>query len=82
MAKRFEAVTRSLLEKHPADWLDAFGLAHAAPVRVVNSDLSTVTAEADKVLWVEGADPGWSTSSCKPATTASSRSGCYDTMCS
>jgi predicted transposase YdaD len=57
MAKRFDAVTRSLLEKHPADWLDAFGLAHAVPVRVVNSDLSTVTAEADKVLRVEGADP-------------------------
>jgi predicted transposase YdaD len=57
MVKQFDAVTRSLLEKHPADWLAAFGLGRGWPVDVVNSDLSTVTAEADKVIRVEGVVP-------------------------
>jgi hypothetical protein len=54
MAKTFDATTRSYLEKHPADWSTAFGLAAGAKLQVVNSDLSTITTEADKVLLVEG----------------------------
>jgi len=54
MSKLFDALTRSLLEKYPADWLNQFGLIHGEPVRVMNSDLSSVTAEADKVIRVEG----------------------------
>ena len=50
-------MTRSLLEKYPADWLNQLGLIHGEPVRVMNSDLSSVTAEADKVIRVEGAEP-------------------------
>jgi predicted transposase YdaD len=57
MAKIFDALTRSLLESHPADWLTLLGLTHGEPSRVVNSDLSTVTAEADKVILVEGPEP-------------------------
>lgn len=57
MAKPYDALTRMLLENHPADWLALFGLGGGAPVRVVNSDLSTVTAEADKVLLVEDPEP-------------------------
>jgi predicted transposase YdaD len=57
MAKTFDAVTRSLLERHPTDWLNFLGLIHDEPARVVNSDLSTVTAEADKVIRVEGPVP-------------------------
>jgi hypothetical protein len=35
-----------------------FGLGRGLPVRVVDSDVSTVTAEADKVLLVGGPQPG------------------------
>src|SRR5271157_3752366 len=52
MSKLFDALTHSLLEKYPADWLN-----HGEPVRVMNSDLSSVTAEADKVIRVEGPQP-------------------------
>ena len=54
MAKTFDATTRSYLEKHPADWSTTCGLAVGAKLQVVNSDLSTITTEADKVLLVEG----------------------------
>jgi hypothetical protein len=57
MSKEYDALTRMLLESHPADWLALFGLGGGAPVRVVNSDLSTLTAEADKVLLVEAPQP-------------------------
>ena len=57
MDKRYDALARMLLEAHPDDWLALFGLGGGAPVRVVNSDVSTVTAEADKVLLVEAPDP-------------------------
>ena len=43
--------------KYPADWLNQLGLIHGEPVRVINSDLSSVTAEADKVIRVEGPQP-------------------------
>ena len=49
--------TRSVLEKYPADWLNQLGLIHGEPVRVMDSDLSSVTAEADKVIRVEGPQP-------------------------
>jgi hypothetical protein len=54
VAKPYDAVARNFQEKHPADWPRAFGLTTTELVRVVNSDVSTVTAEADKVLLVEG----------------------------
>ena len=62
MSKLFDALTRSLLEKYPADWLNQLGLIHGEPVRVMNSDLSSVTAEADKVMSRgRSHSPGWST---------------------
>ena len=51
--KKFDALSRSLLEKHPLDWLTIFQLDPGEGVQVVNSDLSTVTAEADKALLIE-----------------------------
>src|SRR5262245_23212662 len=57
MAKSIDALTRSLLEAHPVDWLNLLGLMHGKPATVVNSDVSTVTAEADKVIRVEGPEP-------------------------
>ena len=50
---------RKLYELGPAAWLEYFGLPIPDPaqVRVIDSNLSTVTAEADQVVLVGGADP-------------------------
>lgn len=57
MAKQFDATTRHLIEAHPRDWLAYAGLPPATRVRVVDSDLSSVTTAADKVILVEEPDP-------------------------
>lgn len=50
--KPFEAATKHLLESDPATWMEYVGLRRVGPVDVIDADLSTVLAEADKVLWV------------------------------
>ncbi|HEX8204387.1 MAG TPA: hypothetical protein VF590_28165, partial [Isosphaeraceae bacterium] len=57
MSKPFDATTRYLLEAHPDAWPRYLGLPTEGPVGVINADLSTVTAEADKVLRIEGPEP-------------------------
>lgn len=56
MPKPFDATTKSLIELRPADWLAYLGLPDAA-VEVIDADLSTVTASADKVLRVRETPP-------------------------
>jgi predicted transposase YdaD len=46
----FDTSTKHLLETYPAAWLAYVGLPATGPVTVIDADLSTVTAEADKVL--------------------------------
>lgn len=57
MAKQYDATFKQLVEGHPADWVSLAGLPAGEAVTVVDADLSTVTAAADKVLRVEGAQP-------------------------
>jgi hypothetical protein len=59
MAKPFDAMTRELIELDPAAWLEYLYIPVPDPgcVRVIDSDLSTITAEADKVLRVEDQSP-------------------------
>ena len=59
MSKPFDATMRKLLELEPAAWLRFLHVpvAHPDRVRVIDSNLSTVTAEADKVLWVGEPEP-------------------------
>ena len=59
MRKPFDATTRQLIEMGPADWLACLGYPVPDPsrVRVIDSNLSTVTAEADNVFWVEDPRP-------------------------
>jgi predicted transposase YdaD len=59
MSKPFDATTRQLIELGPADWLAYLGIRVADPSRVtvIDSDLSTVTAEADRVIRVEDPRP-------------------------
>jgi len=59
MNKPFDATARELIELGPADWVEYLGIPVADPdrVRVIDSNLSTITAEADKVLLVEDPKP-------------------------
>ena len=51
MSHPFDAILKHLPEDYPQDWARFAGV--EAPVAVIDADVSTVTAAADKVLWVE-----------------------------
>jgi hypothetical protein len=59
MPKPYDATTRQLIELGPADWLAYLGIPVADPgrVRVIDSNLSTFTADADKVIRVDDPNP-------------------------
>jgi predicted transposase YdaD len=57
MAKPFDATTKDLLEADPVAWMAYLGLHPQGAVEVIDSDLSTVTAEADKVFRVVEPEP-------------------------
>ena len=57
MAKRFDATLKHLQEHYPADWARFLGVRTTEPVEVINADLATVTAEADKVFRIAAAIP-------------------------
>lgn len=53
MAKPYDSGVRVLIEQYLPDWLALAPRKPQGPVRVIDSDLSTITAEADKLLYVE-----------------------------
>lgn len=55
MSKPFDATTRELLEAFLRDWLWVLLRLDVEHVSVFDSDLSTITSEADKVLRIEEA---------------------------
>jgi predicted transposase YdaD len=59
MSKPFDATMRKLLELERAAWLRFLHVPVANPdrVKVIDSNISTVTAEVDKVLWVDEPEP-------------------------
>ncbi|MDR3638241.1 MAG: hypothetical protein P4L84_30840 [Isosphaeraceae bacterium] len=59
MSKPFDATTRQLIELGPTDWLKYLGIPVADPrrVTVIDSNLSTFTADADKVIRIEDPSP-------------------------
>ena len=59
MAKQLDATMRELYEVEPAAWLEFLGVPVPDPglVSVIDSALSTVTAEADKLIQRKGPDP-------------------------
>ncbi len=57
MAKPFDATTKDLLERNPRAWLEFLLERKLGPVRAVDADLSTITAESDKVFRVGGRNP-------------------------
>lgn len=57
MAKPYDSASKFLVDEFPGDWLALAGLPVAGPVEVVDANLATITAEADKVIRVGGAAP-------------------------
>ena len=57
MVKTYDAVLKHLVEGYPAAWLARVGWPAVGPVRVIDADVSTVTAGADKVVRVEESLP-------------------------
>jgi hypothetical protein len=58
MPHPYDASTKYLFQVRLADWLPLIGRAVSAPVELVDADLSTVTAAADRLLLVYE-DPPW-----------------------
>jgi hypothetical protein len=57
MPKPFDATLKDLIERYPADWLPLAGLSTSAPIDIVDADVSTITAAADKVLRIQETSP-------------------------
>ena len=61
MPKPYDAITKHLIDSHPADWLALVGVSgadiEALDVDLVDSDLSTVTSQADRVLRINSPEP-------------------------
>ena len=58
MSQPYDASTKYLIETRLADWLPLCGRTTTAKLEIINADLSTVTAAADRVLLVRE-DPRW-----------------------
>jgi hypothetical protein len=54
---RFDVSTKELVWDDPAAWLERFGIVALGPVEVIDSDITVLTASADKVIKVGGANP-------------------------
>ena len=57
MSRPYDASLKELIERYPADWLSLTGLAALASPEVIDADVSTISAAADKVLRVGEATP-------------------------
>jgi predicted transposase YdaD len=53
----FDVSTKELVWDDPSEWLEKLGLSHGEPVEVIDSDITTLSAAADKVIRVGGANP-------------------------
>ncbi len=54
---RFDISTKELVWDDPGAWLEGFGIGPRGPVEVIDSDITTLSAAADKVIRVGGAEP-------------------------
>ena len=54
---RFDVTTKELIWEGPAEWLEHFTTGPLGPVTVIDSNITTLTADADKVLKVDSPDP-------------------------
>jgi hypothetical protein len=57
VSRPYDATLKHLVEAHPADCLELVGFRRPGRVDVIDADLSTVTALADKVIRVHDPSP-------------------------
>jgi len=57
MSHLFDATLKNLPEEYRHDWAELAGVERSTPVSVIDADLSTVTAAADKVLRIDEREP-------------------------
>lgn len=57
MSKPYDATSKELIERDPADWLRLAGFRVRGPVSIIDSDVSTITGAADKIIRVDEPDP-------------------------
>jgi hypothetical protein len=59
VSKPFDTTIRQLIELGPAAWLEFLGIRLPDPARVnvIDSNLATIVAEADRVLFIEAPHP-------------------------
>src|SRR5438270_2478257 len=57
--KRFDASLKDIVEVHPLDWARLLGAASARSVRVIDAEVSTVSAAADKAMVIDDGGPEW-----------------------
>ena len=57
MSKPFDTTTRDFFGGYPGPLLDYLGLVPDGPIEVVDTNISTVVAEVDKVFRIDGAHP-------------------------
>ena len=53
----FDVATKELIWDDPAAWLEKLGVSDFGPVELIDSDITTLTAAADKVIKVGGSSP-------------------------
>ncbi len=54
---QYDVSTKELIWEGPDEWLARVTIGPLGPVTIIDSDITTLTASADKVLEVEGPDP-------------------------
>jgi len=54
---RFDVSTKELVWDDPASWLEVLGIGPRGPVEVIDCDITTLSAAADKVIRVGGPEP-------------------------
>jgi hypothetical protein len=55
--KRFDVSTNELVWDGPAAWLEHFGIGPPGPVDVIDSDITALTAAADKAIRLGSPEP-------------------------
>lgn len=54
---QYDETLRGIFDLHVEDWIVRFGVPHGTPVKVPDSDVSSVSARADKVLLIGAETP-------------------------
>jgi predicted transposase YdaD len=57
MFNRFDVSAKELIWDDPLSWIEGLGIASGRPVEVIESDITTLSASADKVIRVGDSEP-------------------------